>query len=293
MKQSLSFPNQNSKFKIQNFTLLLFALWPLAFSLQPLFAATITGSLTDISLQPLNTKIMFSPTTNILLTPSGLSAGPPRIIDTFSGAFSLPLEAGDYTVSLPLITWRAPLKISVPDSGATINITNLLAAPTTYTYTNYLATAPLKVNATRVTVLSTASPATLLDSAVTLPAGVLAARNIITFDAFGSITDPGINGPNVTLTLKLGSTTVCTATKSCSAGSWHLSALVTIRSAGTSGSVAASMAFIQDVGNIFPFDTTITTLNTTGSLGVVLTAAIDNFTGAESVICDQLLITLH
>jgi hypothetical protein len=72
-------------------------------------AATVTGSLTDISVQPLTTKMLFTPTTNVLVTGSGLSAGPPKMITTSSGTFSLDLEAGDYTVSLPLITYRAPL----------------------------------------------------------------------------------------------------------------------------------------------------------------------------------------
>src|SRR5437899_8581534 len=80
------------------FWALSFGIWNFAHS------ATVTGDLKDISVQALNTKIMFSPTTNVLLTASGLSAGPPRIIDTVSGSFTLDLEAGDYTVSLPLLT---------------------------------------------------------------------------------------------------------------------------------------------------------------------------------------------
>jgi len=256
-------------------------------------AATVVGDLKDISIQALDTKILFTPTTNVLLTTSGLSAGPPRMIDSLSGAFTIALEAGDYTVSLPLILYRAPFKISVPVSGSTINITNLLSPPTTYTYTNYLATAPVKVNAARVTAWSTNSASTLLDSAATLPAGVLAARSVIVIEAFGSIADPGANGPNTTFALKLGSTALCTQSKSCVTGSWHLQALITVRSPGVSGSVVASMAMIEDSGNFFPFDSIVTTINTTGSLTVDLTAALDDYTGTESVICEQLLITLR
>src|SRR5438477_26951 len=61
----------------------------------PSHAATVTGKLTDVSLAPLNTKIVFSPTTDVLITPYGLSAGPPRIIDTTNGAFSIQLDEGD------------------------------------------------------------------------------------------------------------------------------------------------------------------------------------------------------
>ena len=101
-------------------------------------AATITGTLNDISIQALDTKLIFTPTNDVLVTPTGLSAGPPKILDTTSGQFSLMLEAGDYTVSLPLIPWRRPFVISVFSTNGTINITNLLAAPKTYTYTNNL-----------------------------------------------------------------------------------------------------------------------------------------------------------
>ncbi len=101
-------------------------------------AATVVGSLQDISQQGLNTKLTFSPTTNVLLTPIGLSAGPPKSIDAVNGQFSVVLEAGDYVVSLPLVPWRKSFAISVFETNGTVNITNLLAAPKTYTYTNNL-----------------------------------------------------------------------------------------------------------------------------------------------------------
>jgi hypothetical protein len=39
--------------------------------------------------------MMFAPTNEVLLVGSGLSAGPPRIIDTVNDAFSVALIAGD------------------------------------------------------------------------------------------------------------------------------------------------------------------------------------------------------
>jgi hypothetical protein len=100
--------------------------------------ATVTGVLQDISIQALNTKLTFSPTTNVLLTSTGLNAGPPRTIETTNGQFSIVLEAGDYTVRLPLVPWRRPFLISVFNTNGAVNITNLLAPPYTYTYTNDL-----------------------------------------------------------------------------------------------------------------------------------------------------------
>jgi hypothetical protein len=125
------------------FALLLVAgLWTLDARLGTLLAATVTGNLTDISLAPLNTKLMFAPTDQVLVGSGGLSAGPPRVIDTVNGAFNITLEAGDYNVSLPLAPWRQAFVISVLDTNATYNITNLMAAPRTYLYTNAAPAAP-------------------------------------------------------------------------------------------------------------------------------------------------------
>ena len=107
-------------------------------NLQPATAATVTGTLQDVSIQGLETKLMFAPTNDVLVNNGGLSAGPPKVIDTVNGAFSIVLDAGDYTVSLPLISWRKPFVISVFATNGAVNITNLLAAPKTYTYTNNL-----------------------------------------------------------------------------------------------------------------------------------------------------------
>src|SRR5437899_7762558 len=43
--------------------------------------ATITGTLRDISIQALETKLMFAPTNEVLVTGNGLSAGPPKVVD--------------------------------------------------------------------------------------------------------------------------------------------------------------------------------------------------------------------
>src|SRR4030081_1681489 len=126
--------SRNTKYGIRAVALLLLA----TCNVQLATAATVVGNLTDISIQALDSKLIFSPTNDVLVTGTGLSAGPPKIIDTTAGAFSVVLEAGDYTVSLPLIPWRRPFVISVLNSGASVNITNLLAAPKTYTYTNNL-----------------------------------------------------------------------------------------------------------------------------------------------------------
>ena len=105
----------------------VFALQLATFNLQPATAATVTGNLTDISLQPFNTKIVFTPTNEVQVTGAGLSAGPSKILDTTNGAFSILLDTGDYAVTLPLVPSRRPFMISVLDTNGTLQITNLIS----------------------------------------------------------------------------------------------------------------------------------------------------------------------
>jgi hypothetical protein len=93
----------------------------------PAAGATVTGTLVDIGLQPFNTKIVFTPTNEVQVSSAGLSAGPPKILDTANGAFSILLDTGDYVVALPLVPSRRPFMISVLDTNGTVNITNLIS----------------------------------------------------------------------------------------------------------------------------------------------------------------------
>jgi hypothetical protein len=257
-----------------------------SFNLQLATAATIIGNLKDISQQSLDTRISFAPTNQVTVTSGGLSVGPPRIIDSANGAFSIVLDAGDYTVSLPLLGWRKPFIISVSNTNGTVNITNL---PITYPFPDHH---PLHVNAAAVNAWSTNVATSLLDGTMTVPAGTLHAGNIINLEAFGSFADPGGNGPSVTLTLRLGGTTIATQTKVIQAGNWHLSALVTVRGTGVLGVVAGAMAIEQDNGaaNNFTFGTQTTVVDTTLALNFDLIASIQNFTGTERVICEQMFV---
>jgi hypothetical protein len=249
-------------------------------------AATIIGNLKDISQQSLDTRISFAPTNQVLVTGGGLSVGPPRIIDSVNGAFSIVLEAGDYTVSLPLLGWRKPFTISVSNTNGTVNITNL---PISYPFPDHH---PLHVNAVAVSAWSTNVGTSLLDGTMSFPAGSLRPRNIIDVEAFGSFIDPGANGPAVTFTLRLGGTTIVTQTKAIQAGNWHLSALLTVRATGVVGSAAGAMAIIQDSGsaNVLPFATQTAVVDTTTALNFDLIASIQDFTGTERVVCEQMFV---
>lgn len=263
-------------------TALLLAL--ATFNLRLANAATITGNLQDISQQSLDTRISFAPTNQVLVTGGGLSVGPPRILQTTSGAFSIVLDAGDYTVSLPLLGWRKPFIISVPNTNGTVNITNL---PISYPYPDHQ---PLHVNVGLVNAWSTNVATSLLDGTLSIPANMLHPREIIRIEAFGSFDDPTASGPNATFNLRLGGATIVSQTRQIQSGNWHLSALVTVRSAGSLGVVAGAMAIEQDsaTANIFPFATQTAVVDTTVAMNLDLTASIQDFSGAERVICEQM-----
>jgi hypothetical protein len=261
-------------------------LQPSTFNLQRATAATIIGNLQDISQQSLDTRISFAPTNQVLVTGGGLSVGPPRIIDSVNGAFSIVLDTGDYTVSLPLLGWRKPFIISVLNTNGTVNITNL---PITYPFPDHN---PLHVNAVAVSAWSTNVATSLIDGTMSFPAGSLRPRNVIAVEAFGSFVDPGVNGPTVTFTLRLGGATIVTRTEPIGAGAWHLSALLTVRSAGVLGIVAGAMAIEQDSStpNIFPFGSQTVVMDTTLALNFELLASVQDFSGAERVICEQMFV---
>jgi len=256
------------------------------FNLQPATAATVTGNLIDISQQSIDTRISFAATNQVLVASGGLSVGPPRIINSTNGAFSIVLDPGDYTVSLPLLGWRKPFIISVSSTNTTVNITNL---PITYPFLDHH---PVHVNASALTVWSTNGTISLLDGTMTVPAGTLRARNFINVEAFGSFTDPGANLPAGIFTLRLGGNTIVTQTKPVQSGAWHMMALVTVRSAGAVGVIAGAMAIVQDNGttDIFPFTTQTAVVDTTLTLNLDLIASIQNFTGAERITCEQMVI---
>src|ERR1051326_5596696 len=117
-KLQRNFKQQNSKLKMKRIGLLIIGvLVALAGR-----AATVEGDLKDISIEALNTKLLFAPPNEVLVKPSGLSAGPRKVLESANGHFSVVLEAGDYTVTLPLIPWRHGFGISVMDTTGTVNI---------------------------------------------------------------------------------------------------------------------------------------------------------------------------
>jgi hypothetical protein len=264
-------------------SLLPLTLWTLAIRPCTSSAATVIGNLSDIPLQPLDTRISFAPTNQVTITGGGLSVGPPRIIQSTSGAFSIPLDAGDYTVSLPLLGWRKPFIVSVPNTNGTVNITNL---PMSHPFPD---SHSLHVNAAAVTAWSTNTTTSLLDGVMTFPANTVHRGEAIVIDAFGSFVDPLGNSPTVTFTMRLGATTILTQTQPIRPGNWHLTGLVTLRSGGV---VAGTTAIDQDngTGYLFPFTTQTATVDTTVAQNFDLIASIQDFTSAERVICEQLVI---
>jgi len=261
----------------------------LASNLQLATAATITGNLKDISQQSIDTRISFAPTNQVMITSSGLSVGPPRIIDSTNGAFSIVLDPGDYTVSLPLLGWRKPFIISVSNTNGTVNITNL---PIAYPFLDHH---PLHVNAFAVSAWSTNVATSLLDRTMTIAANGLHPGNMFEIEAFGTFVDPGANGPTVTFTIRLGGNTVVTQTQPIQAGNWHLNALVTVRSVGSVGVTAGGLAIAQDSGTtvLFPFGTQTGVVDTTLPLNFDVIASIQDFSGVERVLCEQMFVRMQ
>lgn len=94
---------------------------------------TVTGLVSQITSEALETKIMFTPAADILLLTNGLSAGPAKTISSAAnGGFTNTFNPGTYLVRLPLVGGRNAFTIAVPHGNGIENITNLIAAPWTY-----------------------------------------------------------------------------------------------------------------------------------------------------------------
>jgi hypothetical protein len=91
--------------------------------------AVVTGSLTNINLQPLNTAITFTPTNDVLILNGAISAGPAQTIYSTNGQFSVTLAEGPYIVSFPLISGRRAFPIVVPPGTGTVYFTNTFYYP--------------------------------------------------------------------------------------------------------------------------------------------------------------------
>ena len=85
---------------------------------------------------------------------------------------------------------------------------------------------------------------------------------------------------------------IATQTQSGGGAAWHLCAALTVRSAGTSGSVVGTLGLTHDNGAmaLWGLDTQTATVNTTVSTTLDVTASIQDFSGAERVVCEQLIV---
>jgi hypothetical protein len=104
---------------------------------------TVTGLVSQITSEALETKIMFTPAQDILLLTNGLSAGPAKTISSASnGGFTNTFNPGTYLVRLPLVDGRNAFTIAVPHGDGYMNITSLIAAP--WTYEQFVNTIPVE-----------------------------------------------------------------------------------------------------------------------------------------------------
>ncbi len=96
-------------------------------------AATVTGLLSTVSSSPYKTNLLFTPLStplqngNLLIT-----SAPTNVTSDALGAFSVPLNAGDYTVVIGQAK-KDSFIISVPNTNLTFNLISLITNALTYT----------------------------------------------------------------------------------------------------------------------------------------------------------------
>lgn len=155
------------------------------------------------------------------------------------------------------------------------------------------------------TVANTSAETTLVGSGVgtaTLPANFLVAGKTVRLRASGIFSTAGTGGQTVTIRFKLGSTALLATAALASGGAlsnrgWSTDVELTCRSTGGSGSV-----FAQSQGGFIRFtsastsgaaefiSTAATTIDTTASLAVDLTADWNTAVAGDSITCTNLTI---
>jgi len=106
---------------------------------QAVHGAWITSTNTHSILgSVVNTKISFTPTNDVLIVNGGLSVGYTITTNVVNGGFTNWLDAGDYTVTFPLLPGRKSFAIAVPTGSGSYDITALMNPPRTYVWTNQL-----------------------------------------------------------------------------------------------------------------------------------------------------------
>lgn len=176
----------------------LFALFQISASA----TITVTGLVSQITSAALETKITFTPASDILLLTNGLSAGPAKTISSAAnGGFTNTFNPGTYLVRLPLVSGRNAFTIAVPHGNGIENITNLIAAP--WTYEQFVNTIPnsaaLTNNDTRLIAFQnslTLGAELTVDQSATFHGGILGDGSNITNLNVKSLTNFGLHGSN-------------------------------------------------------------------------------------------------
>lgn len=146
--------------------------------------------------------------------------------------------------------------------------------------------ATVHVNKTQVTVNGTSPATTLLDSAPVIAS--VAAGQAIGFELWGTIQDPGPNGPDLTFNILVGGVTVVTITTPSVGGDFYFKGLVTLRAVGPASDVIGSARVEQSNG--IAFLVAQASINVTDPVDVNITGSIADFTGGENIIVKQAVI---
>ena len=137
-------------------------------------------------------------------------------------------------------------------------------------------------NKEEVTVLSADGEQRIIE--VMIPAGALLVGNVISFEGCGKIEDPEANAPLLTLRVKANGVTVWVESGAVGSVGWYLRGMLTVRSSGAEGELAAAVCLSHDNPGIAPFALGVKTdtVDMTVDVLVELTAEIQEYTGEEA-----------
>lgn len=231
------------------------------------------------------------------------------ILQTFTGtsiagvtSVALTAPTAVFDISGSPVTGSGTLAVTFDNQSANTFFAGPASGAATTPAFRSMVTADLPTSAVRtlfaqtndVTVGNTASETTIKASSgvgsATITANSLSQGSVIRVKASGHISDGG--GIGLTVKLKLGGTTIATATLAGGGVSnvgWTMEGLVTVRTTGATGTVVGGGVFVWSSasGNEHFVKTTTTTIDTTAALEVDTSVTWGSAAAANTITCQQ------
>ena len=225
------------------------------------------------------------------------------VLPLAGGTMTGPILFAASAVGVPnaSVRFQAGTAPSAPNEGATWNDSTQKSLISYVNAIKQSLTGCIFSQTADVTIASTTTETTVIGSGVgtvTLPANFFTVGKTLRIRGLGYFSDTGT--PDITINVKLGSTTLITTGTVALAGTisnnlWEVDAIITCRTVGSSGTVMAQGKFMYDESvhggtTLGMVDTSADTIDTTASLAVNVTQTWGTNSASNTFTCTNFIV---